>query len=145
MRVHTRRSHYAATTTGPCFRFDRIHTGLATLPMAVTASSAFPGFFPPIELQAQDVGADPGQFGRLAFTDGGVYDNLGVRMFRWMERSWMAREVRLKRTTWSMRKKLGEPCWLRCKVRTTLRFAVSPKCWPWSKNEHRTARNRANP
>lgn len=64
--------------------------------MAVTASSAFPGFFPPLELQGQDVGADPGQFGRLAFTDGGVYDNLGVRMFRWMERSWMAREVPLE-------------------------------------------------
>ncbi len=65
--------------------------------MAVTASSAFPGFFPPLELQDQDVGANPGQFGRLAFTDGGVYDNLGVRMFRWMERSWMAREVRLEK------------------------------------------------
>ena len=82
---------------GQRFHFDRIHTGLATVPMAVTASSAFPGFFPPFELQAQDVGADPGQFGRLAFTDGGVYDNLGVRMFRWMERSWMAREVRLEK------------------------------------------------
>jgi predicted acylesterase/phospholipase RssA len=82
---------------GQRFRFDRIRTGLATVPMAVTASSAFPGFFPPLELQAPDVGADPGQFGRLAFTDGGVYDNLGVRMFRWMERSWMAREVRLEK------------------------------------------------
>lgn len=81
---------------GQRFHFDRIHTGLATVPMAVTASSAFPGFFPPLELQAADVGADPGQFGRLAFTDGGVYDNLGVRMFRWMERSWMAREVRIE-------------------------------------------------
>lgn len=78
---------------GHRFQFDRVHTGLATVPMAVTASSAFPGFFPPLELQAEDVGADPGQFGRIAFTDGGVYDNLGVRMFRWMERSWMAREV----------------------------------------------------
>jgi predicted acylesterase/phospholipase RssA len=78
---------------GQRFQFDRVHTGLATVPMAVTASSAFPGFFPPLELQAEDVGADPGQFGRIAFTDGGVYDNLGVRMFRWMERSWMAREV----------------------------------------------------
>jgi predicted acylesterase/phospholipase RssA len=75
------------------FRFDRIHAGLATVPMAVTASSAFPGFFPPLELQGQDVGADPGQFGRLAFTDGGVYDNLGVRMFRCLERSWMARAL----------------------------------------------------
>jgi predicted acylesterase/phospholipase RssA len=82
---------------GRGFRFDRIHTGLATVPMAVTASSAFPGFFPPLELQSQDVGADPGQFGRLAFTDGGVYDNLGVRMFRCLERSWMAHEVHLER------------------------------------------------
>jgi predicted acylesterase/phospholipase RssA len=30
---------------GRRFRFDRIHTGLATVPMAVTASSAFPGLF----------------------------------------------------------------------------------------------------
>ncbi len=82
---------------GQRFQFDRIHTGLATLPMAVTASSAFPGFFPPLELQASDVGADPGQFGRIAFTDGGVYDNLGVRMFRWMERSWMAREFQIEK------------------------------------------------
>jgi len=82
---------------GQQFRFDRIHTGLATLPMAVTASSAFPGFFPPLELQGQDVGADPGQFGRLSFTDGGIYDNLGVRMFRCLERSWLAREIRLDR------------------------------------------------
>jgi predicted acylesterase/phospholipase RssA len=82
---------------GQRFRFDRIHTGLATVPMAVTASSAFPGFFPPIELNAEDVGADPGEFGRLAFTDGGVYDNLGVRMFRCLERSWMAREIRLQK------------------------------------------------
>ncbi len=78
---------------GQRFHFERIDVGLTTIPMAVTASSAFPGFFPPIELSGQDVGVDPGQFGRLAFTDGGVYDNLGVRMFRWMERSWMAREV----------------------------------------------------
>ncbi|SFJ58694.1 patatin-like phospholipase family protein [Planctomicrobium piriforme] len=81
---------------GQRMRFERIHTGLATIPMAVTASSAFPGFFPPLELQASDVGANPGQFGRLAFTDGGVYDNLGVRMFRCLERSWMASEVRLE-------------------------------------------------
>ena len=82
---------------GHRFRFDRIHAGLATLPMAVTASSAFPGFFPPLELQGQDVGADPGQFGQVAFTDGGVYDNLGVRMFKCLEQSWLAREIRLQR------------------------------------------------
>src|SRR5262245_13087983 len=33
---------------GQTFRIDRIHVGLATVPMAVTASSAFPGFFPPM-------------------------------------------------------------------------------------------------
>ena len=82
---------------GHRFRFDRIHAGLATLPMAVTASSAFPGFFPHSNCRGQDVGADPGQFGQVAFTDGGVYDNLGVRMFKCLEQSWLAREIRLQR------------------------------------------------
>src|SRR5689334_9857466 len=53
--------------------------------MAVAASSAFPGFFPPLELTGRDVGARGGEFGRQAFTDGGVFDNLGVRMFRWLQ------------------------------------------------------------
>src|SRR5205823_6156401 len=39
------------------YRADRIHVGLATVAMAVTASSAFPGFFPPLELRGVDVGA----------------------------------------------------------------------------------------
>src|SRR5580765_2495858 len=68
------------------FRVDRIHVGLATVPMAVAASSAFPGFFPPLELTGRDVGASVGEFGRQAFTDGGVFDNLGIRMFRCLER-----------------------------------------------------------
>src|SRR5262249_25539461 len=55
------------------------------VPMAVTASSAFPGFFPPIDLTNTDVGAGRGEFGRQAFTDGGVFDNLGVRMFHCLE------------------------------------------------------------
>ncbi|WP_437222249.1 patatin-like phospholipase family protein [Planctomicrobium sp. SH661] len=82
---------------GQRLSFEHIHAGLATVPMAVTASSAFPGFFPPIELRSEDLGANPGRFGRLAFTDGGVYDNLGVRMFRCLEQSWMDREGRLDR------------------------------------------------
>jgi predicted acylesterase/phospholipase RssA len=82
---------------GQRLRFEHIHAGLATVPMAVTASSAFPGFFPPIELRCEDLGAKPGRFERLAFTDGGVYDNLGVRMFRCLEQSSMDREVRLER------------------------------------------------
>ncbi len=67
------------------FRLDHIHVGLATVAMAVTASSAFPGFFPPLELTSADVGAKSGEFGKQAYTDGGVFDNLGVRMFRCLE------------------------------------------------------------
>lgn len=63
---------------------QRQRVGLATVPMAVTASSAFPGFFPPLELTGRDVGARGGEFGKQTYTDGGVYDNLGVRMFRWL-------------------------------------------------------------
>jgi predicted acylesterase/phospholipase RssA len=64
---------------------DCMHVGLATVAMAVAASSAFPGFFPPLELSGADVGANNGEFGRQAYTDGGVFDNLGVRMFRCLE------------------------------------------------------------
>jgi predicted acylesterase/phospholipase RssA len=67
------------------YRVDCIHVGLATVAMAVTASSAFPGFFPWLELRGADVGAIQGEFGRQAYTDGGVFDNLGVRMFRFLE------------------------------------------------------------
>ncbi len=71
------------------FRFQNIRVGLATVPMAVTASSAFPGFFPPIQLSSVDVGASAGEFPSQTFTDGGVFDNLGVRLFRYLERSWL--------------------------------------------------------
>jgi predicted acylesterase/phospholipase RssA len=77
-------------------RIERIHVGLATVPMVVTASSAFPGFFPPVELTDADVGARGGEFGRQAYTDGGVFDNLGVRLFRCLERPLLA-EVPLSR------------------------------------------------
>ena len=62
-------------------QFDQIPISMATVPMAVAASSAFPGFFPPMVLTGSDVGAKGGEFGRQAYTDGGVFDNLGVRMF----------------------------------------------------------------
>src|SRR5262245_12348887 len=75
---------------GNSVRMDRIHTGLATVAMAVTASSAFPGFFPPLELTGADVGANVGEFGRQAYTDGGVFDNLGVRMFGCLARPLLA-------------------------------------------------------
>src|SRR5262245_52044473 len=35
-----------------------------------------------MELTGRDVGARGGEFGLQAYTDGGVFDNLGVRMFR---------------------------------------------------------------
>src|SRR5207244_803546 len=76
--------------SGRASRFDPIRVGLATVPMAVAASSAFPGFFPPIELTGADVDASAGEFGRQSFTDGGVFDNLGVRMFRCLERPLLA-------------------------------------------------------
>ena len=65
-------------------QIERVRVGLMTVPMAVAASSAFPGFFPPLELTGRDVGARGGEFVQQAFTDGGVFDNLGVRMFRWL-------------------------------------------------------------
>lgn len=70
---------------GPIW-IESVHAGLATVSMAVAASSAFPGFFPPLELTGADVGAKAGEFDRQSFTDGGVFDNLGVRMFRCLER-----------------------------------------------------------
>lgn len=66
-------------------QFEHVDVGLATVPMAVAASSCFPGFFPPLELTGWDVGADSGEFAQQSFTDGGVYDNLGLRMFRCLE------------------------------------------------------------
>ncbi len=77
-------------------RFDRVNLGLATVPMAVAASSAFPGFFPPLQLDGWDVGAEAGDFDRQAFTDGGVYDNLGLRMFRCIQQSWVRSAVPLR-------------------------------------------------
>lgn len=70
---------------GEKIRIDHIETGLATVAMAVTSSSAFAGFFPPVELTGAQVGVSEGEFGRQAYTDGGVFDNLGVRMFRCLE------------------------------------------------------------
>jgi hypothetical protein len=68
--------------------FERIQAGLATVPLAVAASSAFPAFFPPIRLKAADIGANLIAFSQQTFTDGGVFDNLGVRAFRFIEHCW---------------------------------------------------------
>ena len=69
---------------GQNVRIEHFPLGLATVPMAVAASSAFPSFFPPLELTGTDVGARRGEFDRQAYTDGGIFDNLGVRAFRFL-------------------------------------------------------------
>src|SRR5262249_47254777 len=52
---------------GSSFRVDQIRASLAAVPMAVAASSAYPGFSPPLELTGADVGTAEGEFGRQAF------------------------------------------------------------------------------
>ena len=68
--------------------FERMQTCLATVPLAVAASSAFPGFFPPLTIHSSEIGASKSAFSLLTFTDGGVFDNLGVRAFRFIQRCW---------------------------------------------------------
>jgi len=70
---------------GGGIRVDQSRASLATVPMAVAASSAFPGFFPPLELSEAEVGTPASDFGRQSFTDGGVFDNLGIRMFHYLK------------------------------------------------------------
>lgn len=70
------------TETAP---FYRIPAPMARLSRVVGASSAFPGFFPPVEMSASDLGVREGQFPTEWFTDGGVYDNLGIRAFSWLK------------------------------------------------------------
>ncbi len=74
--------------TGDVVEFERMQTGLATVPLAVASSSAFPGFFPPLVVRASDLGASKSAFSVLTFTDGGVFDNLGIRAFRFIEHCW---------------------------------------------------------
>lgn len=64
--------------------FEFVPGRLASIPKVVGASSAFPGFFPPVEISATDLGVREGQFPTEWFTDGGVYDNLGLRAFSWL-------------------------------------------------------------
>ena len=65
--------------------FQHIPGTLASLPRVVGASSAFPGFFPPVEITAGDLGVREGAYPTEWFTDGGVYDNLGIRAFSWLK------------------------------------------------------------
>jgi predicted acylesterase/phospholipase RssA len=65
--------------------FERVSGQMASIARVVGASSAFPGFFPPVAIRASDLGVREGQFPTEWFTDGGVYDNLGIRAFSWLK------------------------------------------------------------
>ncbi len=72
--------------SGFCWDSDRepIAARAILISQAVAASSAFPGFFPPVILRRAEVGVDLAVFGfeELYLSDGGVYDNLGITQFR---------------------------------------------------------------
>jgi predicted acylesterase/phospholipase RssA len=74
--------------TAEMIEFERVNVCLATVPLAVAASSAFPGFFPPLTVHSAEIGASKSAFSLLTFTDGGVFDNLGVRAFRFIQHCW---------------------------------------------------------
>jgi predicted acylesterase/phospholipase RssA len=65
--------------------FEHVSGEMASIARIVGASSAFPGFFPPVAVRAADLGVREGQFPTEWFTDGGVYDNLGIRAFSWLK------------------------------------------------------------
>ena len=81
--LHILRREHGSNVEDP---FQHIPGTMATLAKAVGASSAFPGFFPPVRVTAADLGISDGQFPGESFTDGGVYDNLGTRAFSWLQR-----------------------------------------------------------
>ena len=66
--------------------FQHIPGTMMGVAKAVGASSAFPGFFPPVRVSSDDLGVNAGEFPGESFTDGGVYDNLGTRAFNWIHR-----------------------------------------------------------
>ena len=48
-----------------------------------------------MRLTAKDIGPDEGRFPPHVLTDGGVYDNLGVRMFQYLRESWIGHDTPL--------------------------------------------------
>ena len=81
--LHILRRGHESHTEDP---FQHIAGTTMSIAKAVGASSAFPGFFPPVRVSAADLGVNEGQFPGESFTDGGVYDNLGTRAFSWLQR-----------------------------------------------------------
>jgi len=70
-------------------------TDLPDLPTRVAMSSAFPAFFPPFRMTAKQIGLDEKAFvpSVQSFTDGGVFDNLGIRRFSRIIRDQSSREL----------------------------------------------------
>jgi len=90
--------HILATsmTTGDLYSFTKdglwaergqgpqlIRSGLLPLGIAVAASSAFPPLFPPVQISQEMLDATDAEmpYGPELLTDGGIFDNLGVRHF----------------------------------------------------------------
>jgi len=85
LSVFNRNGLYMQERTDNGVVFKHTPGQMASIPQVVGASSAFPGFFPPVQITAADLGVRDGQFPTESFTDGGVYDNLGIRAFSWLK------------------------------------------------------------
>ena len=81
--LHILRRGHGVSARDP---FQHVPGTTMSIAKAVGASSAFPGFFPPVRVTADDLGVNEGEFPGESFTDGGVYDNLGTRAFNWIHR-----------------------------------------------------------
>jgi predicted acylesterase/phospholipase RssA len=86
LAAFNRNGLYLQQRDGPARRsLQHVPGQIASVARVVGASSAFPGFFPPVEMTAADLGVRDGQFPTEFFTDGGVFDNLGLRAFLWLK------------------------------------------------------------
>jgi predicted acylesterase/phospholipase RssA len=90
---HREGLHLQRRSSGQPDRLEFVPAQLTPIALAVAASAAFPGFFSPVQVRAADIGAQEGQFPTQMLTDGGVYDNLGVRAFHWMRKIWAERNL----------------------------------------------------
>lgn len=81
--LHVLRRGQVRQPTDP---FQHVPGTTMSIAKAVCASSAFPGFFPPVRVTSDDLGVNEGEFPGESFTDGGVYDNLGTRAFEWIQK-----------------------------------------------------------
>jgi predicted acylesterase/phospholipase RssA len=127
--------HWQQRTPGEPDHVETMPAQLTPIAMAVAASAAFPGFFPPVRISAADVGAQEGQLPLLTLTDGGVYDNLGVRAFYWNRKMWTESNLTLTAAdldprVLSVLGSVGESslpalCWLANQLPAAVRTALS--------------------